>query len=64
MYTIKLLAPIALMMCAESALSNRGYCSLDAPKHSVVKYYESGKSCYVNGTFYVDCLEAKQNGII
>lgn len=64
MYTIKLLAPAALMICVESALSNRGYCSLDAPKPPVVKYYESGKSCYVNGTFYVDCLEAKQNGVI
>ena len=28
---------------------------------SVVKYYEAGKSCYVNGTFYTKCEES--NGI-
>jgi len=61
MYTIKLLAPAALMICAESALSNRGYCALDQPKPSVVKYYESGKSCYVEGTFYTKC-EDRLNG--
>ena len=55
MYTIKLLAPAALIFCAESGLSNQGYCSLDQPKLPVVRYYESGKSCYVNGTFYTKC---------
>lgn len=62
MYTIKLLAPAALMMCTESALSNSGYCALDSPKASVVRYYEPGKSCYVNGTFYRQC-EDRLNGI-
>jgi hypothetical protein len=55
MYTLKLLAPVVLMMCAESGLSNQGYCALDQSKPTVVKYYESGKSCYVNGTFYTKC---------
>ena len=55
MYTIKLFAPAALMLCVDSVLSNRGYCSLDSPKPYVVKYYEPGKSCYVNGTFYTKC---------
>ena len=61
MYTIKLLAPAALMLCAESALSNHGYCALDQPKPSVVRYYEPGKSCYVEGTFYSKC-EDRLNG--
>jgi len=61
MYTIKFLAPVALMMCADSALSNQGLCALDQPKPSVVKYYEPGKSCYVNGTFYTKC-EDRLNG--
>ena len=55
MYTIKLLAPAALMMCAESALSNKGYCALDQPKPSVVKYYEPGKACYIEGVFHQSC---------
>jgi hypothetical protein len=61
MYTIKLLAPAALMLCAESALTNRGHCALDAPKPYVVRYYEPGKSCYVNGIFYEKC-EDRLNG--
>jgi len=55
MYTLKLFAPAALMFCAESALSNQGYCALDPPKAHVVKYYEPGKSCYKNGIFYEKC---------
>jgi len=55
MYTIKLLAPAALLLCTESALSNQGYCALDPPNPPVVKYYQPGKSCYVNGTFYTKC---------
>ena len=55
MYTIKLLAPAALMFCVEGALSNRGYCSLNQQKPNVVKYYEPGKSCYKNGIFYEKC---------
>ena len=55
MYTIKLLAPAALLMCAESALSNRGYCALDQPRPAVVKYYEPGKSCYIEGVFHQSC---------
>lgn len=62
MYTLKLLAPAALMLCAESALSSRGYCALDQSKPSVVRYYEPGKSCYVEGTFYTKC-EDRLNGI-
>lgn len=61
MYTINILAPAALLLCANSALSNQGPCALDQPKPSVVKYYEPGKSCYVNGTFYTKC-EDRLNG--
>lgn len=55
MYTIKLFAPAALMLCAESALSNRGYCALDQSKPTVIKYYEPGKSCYIEGVFHQSC---------
>jgi hypothetical protein len=37
-------------------------CVVDTPKVPVIKYYESGKSCYVNGTFYTKC-EDRLNGI-
>ncbi len=30
-------------------------CVVDTPKPPVIKYYEPGKSCYVNGTFYTKC---------
>jgi len=55
MHTINFLAPAALMLCAESALSNRGYCSLDRPKPNVVRYYEPGKACYIEGVFHQSC---------
>ncbi len=28
----------------------------------VIKYYEPGKSCYVNGTFYTKCEDRLKNG--
>ena len=63
MYTIKFLAPILMIGCANNLLQGQGeYCSLDQSKPSVVKYYEPAKSCYVNGTFYRKCEEA--NGSI
>jgi len=58
MYTLKLLAPLVLTMCAEGLTTGQGdYCVVDNNKPNVVKYYESGKSCYVNGTFYRKCEE-------
>ena len=63
MYTIQFLAPILMMGCANNFLQGQGeYCNLDQSKPNMVKYYESGKSCYVNGTFYRKCEEA--NGTI
>ena len=59
MYTLKLLAPLIVSMCAEGLTTGQGdYCVVDNNKPSVVKYYEPGKSCYVNGTFYRNCAEA------
>jgi len=56
MYTIKLLAPMLLSACVNDVLEGNGYiCDIDAPKPNVVKYYEPGKSCYKNGTFYSKC---------
>jgi len=63
MYTLKLLAPLIVGMCAEGLTTGQGdYCVLDNRPSSVVKFYESGKSCYVNGTFYSKCEE--RNGSI
>jgi len=58
MYTLKLLAPLVLTMCAEGLTTGQGdYCVVDNNKPNIVKYYEPGKSCYVNGTFYRKCEE-------
>ena len=48
-----------MMMCFQNFVSNNGYfCSVDASRAPMVKYYEPGKSCYVNGTFYTKCEDA------
>jgi len=63
MYTIKILAPFLASMCIEGVTTGQGdYCVLDNPQPNVVKFYEPGKSCYINGTFYSKCEEA--NGSI
>ena len=63
MYTLKLLAPILVMGCVNNLLEGQGeYCNLDQPQPNMVKYYQPGKSCYVNGTFYRNCEKA--NGTI
>ena len=64
MYTLKLLAPLIAASCLEGVTTGQGdYCVLDNNRPSVVKYYEPGKSCYVNGTFYQKC-EERLNGSI
>jgi len=56
MFTLKFLAPILFTMCAEEFLSGQGdYCVVDKGQPQMVKYYETGKSCYVNGIFYYKC---------
>ena len=56
MYTLKLLAPFLLQVCANEFVSGQGdYCVVDNSKPQVVKYYEPGKSCYANGIFYPKC---------
>ena len=56
MFTLKFLAPILFTMCAEEFLSGQGdYCVVDKGQPQMVKYYETGKSCYVNGIFYSKC---------
>ena len=62
MYALEFLAPLIIVSCLEGLTTKQGdVCVLDTPKSSVV-YYEKGKSCYVNGTFYRKCEEA--NGSI
>jgi len=56
MYTIKLLAPVLMGLCTNNFLNEQGeYCNVNQTPSPVVKYYEPGKSCYVNGTFYRKC---------
>ena len=53
MYTLKLLAPFLAAMCLEGVATGQGdHCVIDNRPPTVVKYYEPGKSCYINGTFY------------
>jgi len=61
MYTLKLLAPLLVTMCAEGLTTGQGdHCVIDNSKPNVVKYYEPGKSCYVNGIFYYKCEDRLQ----
>jgi len=63
MYTLQLLAPLIVATCLEGVTTGQGdYCVLDSSPPNVVKFYEPGKSCYINGTFYSKCEEA--NGSI
>ena len=62
MYMIKLLSPVLMGLCAENFLEGQGnYCNSRQSTPSVVRYYEPGKSCYVNGTFSEKC-EDRLNG--
>jgi len=57
MYTLKLLAPLIAASCLEGVTTGQGdVCVLREPT-PVVKFYEPGKSCYVNGIFYKNCDE-------
>lgn len=63
MYTLQLLAPLIVATCLEGITIGQGdYCVVDNRPPSVVKYYEPGKSCYFNGTFYRNCED--RNGTI
>ena len=49
-------------LCADNFMNGQGeYCNPRQSKPNVVRYYEPGKSCYVNGTFYTKC-EDRLNG--
>ena len=57
MYTLRLLAPILVSMCTEGVTTGQGdYCVVHEPA-PVIKFYEPGKSCYVDGIFYRDCAD-------
>ena len=63
MNTIQLLAPFIVGVCLNNFVDKRGeICNVRQTNPNVVKYYEPGKSCYVNGTFYTKC-EDRLNGI-
>jgi len=62
MYTLEFLIPTALAVCLGGAANNLGPCALDKPSVHRIRYYEPGKACYVNGTFYTKC-EDRLNGI-
>ena len=61
MNTLEFLIPTTLTFCLGGAINNIGPCALDKPSVRGIKYYESGKSCYVNGIFYEKC-EDRLNG--
>ena len=64
MYTLQLLAPLIVATCLEGVTTGQGdHCVIDNRPPTMVKYYEPGKSCYVNGTFYSKC-EDRLNGSI
>lgn len=57
MYTLKFLAPFVAATCIEGFVNGQGdFCVMQQPVPAI-KYYEPGKSCYVNGTFYRDCAD-------
>ena len=50
------------MYCINGIVERTGnICVLDPPNPPAIKYYESGKSCYVDGIFYTKC-EDRLNG--
>jgi len=56
MYTIQFLAPFIAGLCFDNFMTKQGeLCNIRQEPPSVVKYYEPGKSCYVNGIFYSKC---------
>ena len=58
MYTLKLLSPLIVAACMEGFTTSQGdFCVIDNQPPKVV-YYEPGKSCYVNGTFYRKCEDS------
>ena len=59
MNTINFLAPLVTVMCIEGYVYNDGLiCLREKPRYDRVRYYKPGRSCYVNGDFYVDCKDA------
>jgi hypothetical protein len=46
-------------LCLNPSRNILGICSFDRSKVPVVRYYEPGKSCYVDGTFYRKCNGAE-----
>ena len=64
MYTLKLLVPFVASLCVGNFAEKQGeLCNVRQTPTPVVKYYEPGKSCYVNGIFYKNC-EDRLNGTI
>jgi hypothetical protein len=56
MYSLKILAPFLLQYCANEFVTGQGdYCVINQSPPQVTRYYEPGKSCYVNGTFHLKC---------
>jgi hypothetical protein len=64
MYTLQFLAPVFIGLCASNFLEKQGeLCNVGQPQPNMIKYYEPGYSCYVNGVFYSKC-EDRPNGSI
>ena len=62
MGAVEVLSPIFIGLCLNNFVGKQGtVCNVRQTSPSVIKYYEPGKSCYVNGTFYSKC-EDRLNG--
>ena len=56
MNTLQFLVPVISGLCFSNFMEKQGdFCNFRQDPFPVVKYYEPGKSCYVNGTFYSKC---------
>lgn len=63
MNAIQFIAPILGGLCFANFAEKKGdFCNFRQNPKPVIKYYESKKSCYVNGIFYTKC-EERFNGI-
>lgn len=59
LYSLSIFTSIVVGTCVNNFLENQGdFCVINSPNLNVVKYYETGKSCYVNGIFYSKCEES------
>jgi hypothetical protein len=56
MNTIEILAPFVVGICLNNFVSVKGdICNFRQSPPPVIKYYEQGKACYIEGVFHQSC---------